>query len=221
MTRPGFAPALARLAAAVAAVDAAVTRRAPDDDDEDDVAAPGVRHITAEPATLGKLGGRFPLTPVYAAFLGAHSSHDHVDTGLRCGAGAAWLVPVTGVAEQTELAARTPGWRPDWLVCAIDHAGWFFLDLGARAGDDCPVRYLAHGAHAPRAVAPGFVAFLEQVARDSAPPVPKDRPLRRPGGPRPAAPTPEAPSAAAPEGPSIALPLLLAVAAAVVLYLLR
>lgn len=155
------------LTAAVEAVGAAVVRlraQRPADDDDDEGAA--VVKIGLGSEALAEFRG-YPLTPVYREFLRAHSSHDFVDAGLRCGARAAWISAATSVLELTGLYRDSAGWAPHWLVCALDGEGCYVVDLDAPAGDDCPVLYVPPGAGKVQTVAPSFVAFLGLVARDS------------------------------------------------------
>lgn len=154
------------LTAAVDAVAAAVLElrgRSPDAE----VRGLGVERITLDDEAMAQLHGH-RLPAVVAEFLRAHSSHDFVDAGLRCGARAAWISAATSVRELTALYADTPGWRRDWLVCALDESGCYVLDLTPPVGDDCPVLYVT-GEGAVHPIAPGFVAFLRLVARDSRP----------------------------------------------------
>jgi hypothetical protein len=197
--------AVARAAAAVAVAVRALPRPAGDDDDDErDPDAP-VIHISLDMPTLTRLGRRFPLTPVYREFLAAHSSHDFVAAGLRLGARPTSIAAAPLVEELTDLHREARGWAPRWLVCALAADGCYVLELDAPRGDDCPVLFVpAEERGKVEPAAGSFVAFLEQVARDSRPPppgreraVPRDRsegaaertdaPRERPGWVVPAA----------------------------------
>jgi hypothetical protein len=185
--------AVARAADAVAAAVRALPRPVGDDDDERDPDAP-VIHISLDMPTLTRLGRRFPLTPVYREFLAAHSSHDFVAAGLRLGARPTSIAAAPLVEELTDLHREARGWAPRWLVCALAADGCYVLELDAPRGDDCPVLFVpAEERGKVEPAAGSFVAFLEQVARDSRRPPPgregavlRDRSegAQRAGGPR-------------------------------------
>jgi hypothetical protein len=212
------------LNAAVDAVAAAVLQlraRGPGGDDEDDEGEAGVVKIELGPGQLHSLFGEYPLTPVYREFLRAHSSHDFVDAGLRCGARAAWISAAHSVRELTALNQDSVGWAPHWLVCAVDQDGCYVVDLDAPRDGDCPVLYVPGGAGKVETVAPSFVVFLRQVARDSlAPPVSEDRSRRAP----PAGRVGEERQAAGVEADDRAgyvIPMLIGLLAAALLWWLR
>jgi len=214
------------LTGAVDAVAAAVLRlRAgrpggDDEGDEDDDDAAGVVKIELAPGQVAGFFGDYPLTPVYREFLRAHSSHDFVDAGLRCGARAAWISAVHSVRELTPLYRDSAGWAPHWLVCAVDPEGCYVVDLDAAKDDDCPVLYVPGGPGKVETVAPSFVAFLRRVARDSvAQPVREDRP----GGARPPGRVGEERQAAAlaDDRTGYVVPLLIGLLAAALLWWLR
>lgn len=183
---------VARAADAVAAAVRALPRARDDDDDER--ADDEVRRIRLEAPALDRLARRFPLTPVYREFLASLSSHDFVAAGLRCGARPTSIVAAPLVEELTDLQAPSRGWGPRWLVCALAEDGCYALELDAPRGVDCPVLFVPSAEEGKvEQAAPGFVAFLEQVARDSRPggaeraeraerPVHEDRRPEAPGG---------------------------------------
>lgn len=125
-------------------------------DDLDDIAV--VRDLDA----LARLQRRFRLPAAYARFLREHSSHDFVDSGLQCAGVPVWLTPVDTLEE---IVACFPDLPRGWLVCAVADDGCYALALDRADGDDCPVMFVRGGA---REVAPGFVAFLRRVVRDTA-----------------------------------------------------
>lgn len=135
---------------------AALVRLRRGDDEGDEVA------FVRDPVALVRLERRRRLPAVYAEFLRAHSSHAFVDGGLRCAGVPVWLTPVDTVEE---IAACFPDLPRAWLVCAIGDDGCYALALDRSDGDDCPVMFVRGGA---REVAPGFVAFLRRIARDTA-----------------------------------------------------
>lgn len=203
--------AVARAVDAVAEVVRALPRAADDDDDDERAPEAEVVKISLAGATLGRIARRFPLTPVYREFLAAHSSHDFVDAGLRCGARAAWISAATSVEELTDLHREARGWGPHWLVCALAADGCYVLELDVVRDGDCPVLFVpAEEWGKVELVAPGFVAFLMKVARDSRPgsPVPEDR--RMPG-------RAAVPAARADRG-SLIVPAILAALAALLLW---
>ncbi len=207
------------LNAAVDAVAAAVLQlragrpRDEDGDGEDD----GVVKIQLVPGQLHSFFGDYPLTPVYREFLRAHSSHDFVDAGLRCGARSAWISAVHSVRELTALNKDNVGWAPHWLVCAVDQDGCYVVDLDAPRDDDCPVLYVPGGPGKVETVAPSFVVFLRQVARDSLkPPVPEDRSRRAPVGAER-----EGGAAEADDRAGYVIPMLIGLLAAALLWWLR
>ena len=212
------------LKAAVDAVAAAALQlRAgrPRDEDGDGV-DDGVVKIALVPGQMHSFFGDYPLTPVYREFLRAHSSHDFVDAGLRCGARSVWISAVHSVRELTALNQDSVGWAPHWLVCAVDPDGCYVVDLDAPREDDCPVLYVPSGSGKVETVAPSFLAFLFQVARDSlAQPVREDRPGRaRPPG-RVWAERQAATPAVADERKGFVIPVLFGLLAAALLWWLR
>lgn len=223
-------PATERLGPAMAAIHAVLLagrpaalreRAAARDDDADEPDAAPIVTLRADPTDLAAIAARGPLTPVYAEFLRTYSSHDLVDAGLRCAQRAAWLTPVTNVVELTRVYADKPGFAPHWLVCAVDLDGCYVVDLDDARDGDCPVLYLRHvddDFARPERVAAGFVAFLEQIARDSRAPARADR--RTPPAAKAPAPA-RAPMPASDSDRNLTLPLLVAVLAAALLWWLR
>lgn len=203
----------AGLAAAVDAVAAAVQalrRRSPDAE----ARGLGVEKLALDDGAMAQFA-EYRLPAVVGEFLRAHSSHDFVDAGLRCGARAAWISAATSVRELTALYADTPGWRREWLVCALDEHGCYVLDLTPPVGDDCQVLYVS-STGAVHSIAPGFVAFLRLVARDSGPDE-AGRRDRSPPGPAEMA----AAARASEDRGSYVVPILLALLAAALLWWLR
>ena len=215
------------LKAAVDAVAAAVLQlragrpgddEAEDGEGEDD----GVVKIELGPGQMHGFFGEYPLTPVYREFLRAHSSHDFVDAGLRCGARSVWISAVDSVRELTALNKDSVGWAPHWLVCAVDQDGCYVVDLDAPREDDCPVLYVPGGAGKVETVAPSFVVFLRQVARDSLkPPVAEDRSRRAPPPGRVRAERQAAGPAEADDRKGYVIPVLIGLLAAALLWWLR
>jgi glutathione S-transferase len=144
---------MSELELAVAAL-ADIVRRAREDGDE--VA------FVRDPGALARLRRRTRLPAAYVEFLRAHSSHAFVDAGLKCDGVPVWLTPVDALEE---IAACFPELPDEWQVCAIADDGCYALALDRARGGDCPVMLVRGGA---REVAPGFVAFLRRIARDSA-----------------------------------------------------
>jgi hypothetical protein len=211
------------VAEAVVALRRQAGRRADDDGDLRDADAPVVK-IGLAANTIAAIDRRWPLTPAYREFLGAHSSHDFVDAGLRCDARAVWLSAATSVVELTEAQREASGWAPHWLVCAVDGDGCYVLDLDERSGEDCPVLYVPGDQRKVERVSPGFVAFLMKIARDSTPTraVREDRSKAGPPGlawsrRRDA----EAAAGEPDDRRQMIVPVLLAVLAAVLLWWLR
>lgn len=133
---------------------AAIVRRTREDGDE----LAYVRDAQA----LARIERRWRLPWAYAEFLRGRSSHGFVDAGLKCAGVPVWLTPVDTLEE---IAACFPELPRGWLVCAIADEGCYALALDRSNSVDCPVMLVRGGAHE---VAPGFVAFLRRIARDTA-----------------------------------------------------